>query len=832
MNLPLLSLAFAAGVLWVQQQATVGVALIAGGVALGGGAAMGVLVWRYPRAVPAAVARTPVSWLQGALAVLTALALGVAWADWRASVRLADALAPECERCVMSVTGVVRGLPEVTEGWNGPAVRFELDVEAAAGQVPHRVVLTWPDRSLASGGRFDPPLAPGQRWTFEATLRPARATANPFVFEAERWWFERGIRAVGTVRSARWLGDVAAWEPRAALDRARAHIAGRLRDALEGQRYAGVIVALVVGDQRGIAPSDWAMFNRTGVSHLLAISGLHVTMLAALAAWWASGLWRMGARRGVRWTRVVSRQQCAAAVGWAIALVYAGLAGFGVPAQRTVWMLGVVAVAWVTHRRAHPWHVLACAGAVVLIADPWAIASPGFWLSFGAVAALMAGAPDQPRSPRSSRWAALGATLGAAARAQAVVSIALAPASMVFFQQVSLVGPLANAIAIPIVSFVVTPLALAGGALGAIVGWAGPAVAAHTVLAGLAEVLNAMDHGAWSSVRWPTPSAAMVVLSGVGLVLWMAPRAWPGRAMAPLFLLPLLGAGAAPPAVGTARVWALDVGQGSAVLIETAAHRLLFDAGPRHGQGGSATGAGSDAGQRVIVPFMRAQGWNTIDTMVLSHADLDHIGGAASVLGELNVGSIISGEPARVAAMLGREATQCEAGQTWAWEGVKFEVLHPSALEAAPRPGEAPGNRLSCVLRVEAAGKRLLLTADIGVAEEAALIQRAAPLHADVMVVPHHGSAGSSSAAFIAAVAPHWAVIQVGEGNRFGHPRPEVLDRYRSQQVIVVRTDEAGAVSFTLAPSALELRGWRQEAPRYWRVAARASADGTNLDKP
>lgn len=809
MNAPLLSVAFAAGVFWVQQQASVGYS----GLALSAALVAGVGLWwccrrqrRFVRLV----------------SVLMAAALGVAWADWRASARLNDALEPGCERCDVALIGVVRGLPEAVDGWNGPAVRFEVEVEAsqAGKRVPHQIILTWPDRSLVSGARGDPPLVPGQRWAFTATLRPPRATANPGVFDAERWWFERGIRALGSVRSGRWLADEPVWQPQAALDRARAHVATHLRQALAGARYAGVIVALVVGDQRGIDAADWAVFNRTGVSHLLAISGLHVTMLAALAAWVASGLWKAMAQSGRHWTRVVSRQQWAAAVGWLTALSYAGLAGWGVPAQRTVWMLGVVAMAWMSHRTARPWHVLASALWVVVALDPWSVSSAGFWLSFGAVAALMAGASGAPteRSWRGFAWQAI--------RAQAVVSIALAPASMLFFQQVSLVGPLANAIAIPVVSFIVTPLALLAGALSAVNGGAWSAQAAHAVLATLAHALTWMDSGTWSSVRWPAPTGWMMASAVIGLIVWMLPRAWPGRAVAVLFWLPLLTAGSSAPAPGTARLWALDVGQGSAVLVETAQHRLLFDAGPR-------SGARADAGERVIVPFMRAQGWNTIDTLVLSHSDLDHMGGAASVLAEQRVSTVVSGEPAKVSALLARGVGACLAGQAWTWEGVRFEFLHPDTDQTLNGgPQRESSNSRSCVLRVTASDQSALLTADIGVTEEAALIKAGAALQADVMIVPHHGSGGSSSDDFIAAVAPRWAVIQVGEGNRFGHPRGDVVERYRTHGAAVLRTDELGAIRIALAPSGTSWSAWRREAPRYWRTAPQSGADGTNLDIP
>ncbi len=752
--------------------------------------------------------------VRGTALVALALMLGFGWAHLRAQSRLADALPIAWEGRDVVVTGVVRGLPFEVAGISAGGTRFVFEVERVetpGAIVPRRMSLTW---YASSADGAVPVLTPGERWRWVLRLRRPHGGANPYGFDVERWLLEQDLRATGTVRAQAQPPqrlDASVMSPMIGIDRARDAIARHIRTALAGAPYAGVIVALVVGEQRGIASDDWVLFNRTGIGHLLSISGLHITMLAALGSAGMAWAWRRAAARGRRWAQRWTRAQAAAAAGLFTAAGYTLLAGFAVPAQRTLWMLAVVALALFAQRRFRPSYVLAAALAIVVALDPWAVDAPGFWLSFGAVAALMyaaLGATEHAREagPRRRAW---WAALRSATRAQIAVTVALVPLTMLFFQQVSLISPLANAIAIPVVSLVVTPLALLGGLTSVVMGLDWPLRLAHTVFAWLARPLQAM--GAWpiASLEWPVPTTAAVALALLGLAWLAAPRGVPGRIGGMALLLPLLLTEHALPAERTFRATVFDVGQGMAVLIETARHRILYDAGPRYTED-------ADAANRVVLPHLRAVGATELDAVVLSHRDLDHAGGLQSLLAERAVAQVVSPLDPGDALLTGARSTgRCSAGLRWDWDGVRFEVLHP---QADALPAREHSNAGSCVLRVAAGERALMLAGDIEAAQEADLIARyGGGLRADALLVPHHGSASSSSAGFIAAVQPRLAVLQVGYRNRFGHPRVEVLERYAKQGAQIARTDRDGAIMLEVAPTGLAWTAWRAERPRYWQ---------------
>jgi competence protein ComEC len=473
---------------------------------------------------------------------------------------------------------------------------------------------------------------------------------------------------------------------------------------------------------------------------------------------------------------------------------YTLLAGFAVPAQRTCYMVTVVAVALWTGGIASPVRVLALAAAVVLAADPWAPLSPGFWLSFSAVALIFyVAAGWTGRDPRVAQWV----------RVQWAITVGLAPAVLLLFGQVSIAGPLANAVAIPVVSVIVTPLAL----LAAVI----PAdfileLAARLVewLLQFLELCAALPGALWQQ-HAPAPWAVALALAGAVWVL--APRGVPGRGcglalMAPAFLLP---PGA--PAPGEAWITALDVGQGLAVVVRTATRTLVYDAGP-------AFGAEADSGGRILVPELRAAGARGVDLMVLTHEDTDHIGGALSVLESLEVQELASSLPqAHALNALTPAPRRCLAGESWDWDGVRFTFLHP-------RPEDAPvrRNNQSCVMRIEAGGAAMLLTGDIERLAELSLLHHPV-VKAEVMLVPHHGSRTSSSAEFIQAVAPRWAIVAAGYRNRFGHPNAEVMERYASAGTGILRTDRDGAIHVLLRSAGVRVEGERSLRPRYWRTA-------------
>jgi competence protein ComEC len=545
------------------------------------------------------------------------------------------------------------------------------------------------------------------------------------------------------------------------------------------------------------------VFNRTGIGHLISISGLHITMIAGLAAWAASALWRRSFFTDARLPLRLPAQKAAALAGATVALLYVLLAGFGVPAQRTLYMLSVVALALWMGRLAAVSHVLCAALGVVVLLDPWAVLWPGFWLSFGAVAVILFAGHGRIGPPPSGPRGALLL----AGRTQWAVTAGLVPLTLLLFGQVSIVSPLANAVAIPLVSFVVTPLALAGSLVPGPPGdWL--LLLAHGVVALLAALLRFM--AGWPGAVWraPAPQAWVFVL-GLGGTLWMLmPRGWPHRWAGAAALLPMLLQVPDHPRAGAFRVTAFDVGQGMALLVETARHRLVYDTGPAYAPG-------ADGGSRVILPYLRMRGVAALDGIVISHADTDHTGGALALLEGVDAGwlasSLPDGHPIVRAA---RQHVRCVAGQHWEWDGVMFDMLHPTAASYGDEGLKT--NARSCTLRVGNGRRTLLLAGDIEAAQEAALLERARDrLRADVLLAPHHGSGTSSTLAFLQAVRPEVAIFQVGYRNRFHHPKAEVYERYGMLGAQRLRTDGAGALTLDF-DAAVDWRSYRREHARYW----------------
>jgi competence protein ComEC len=780
--------AFALGVWLAQQQAVLpGWAAVLGFVAGFAAVAAARYLARGRLVAPAAAAL-----------VVASAGLGFAWASGAAKLALADRLVPELEGRDVTLTGMVASLPQPFER----GVRFELAVEdavttgpvPAAVRAPGRVLLSWYNGLTPEEFQEVLPVRPGERWRLTVRLRRPHGNANPHGFDYEAWLLERGLGATGYVRPrgerVRLAGMV--YRPGCVVERLREAIRTKLWDALPEHRYAGVIIALAIGDQRAIETVDWETFTRTGVGHLMSISGLHVTMVSGLAAAIVFWVWRRRARLAL----ALPAPKAAAAAAFLTAFGYALLAGFAVPAQRTLYMVTVVAAALWLDRLQSSSRVLAIALGVVLLADPWAVLSPGFWLSFAAVGLMLyVGAA----SLREAHWAA------AWGRVQWAITIGLAPLLLVLFQQVSAVSPVANAIAIPVVSFLVTPLALAA----AVTPGAWLAEAAHAVLLALMPVLDwlaRLPGATWQS-HAPAPWTAALAL--IGIAWWLAPRGVPARYAAPLLALPMFALRPPAPDAGAAWITFLDVGQGLAVLVRTTDHAVLYDAGPAYG-------TEADAGSRVVVPFLRGEGLARLDALVVTHDDADHAGGAVSVMRTIPVdvlwSSLAQAHPARRLAPL---TLPCRAGAQWAWDGVRFALLHP-AVASYDDPWLKSNSR-SCVLRIDTRHGAVLLTGDIEERDERLLVAAGGPLAASTLLVPHHGSGTSSSEAFLGAVRPTHAVFTVGYRNRFGHPKEAVLARYAAAGASVWRTDRDGAVTVTLAAGGTAVARHREQWPRYWR---------------
>ena len=756
------ALAFTAGVLLLQQQA-----------------ALPALAWLG--ALPACAALA--AWRR-ALVVPAAFAAGFLWAAGAAHLRLADRLAPELEGKDVEVAGVVSGLPAAAER----GLRFEFEPESSTARLPGRVLLFWYE-DLA--GEPPPELQPGERWLLTLRLKRPHGPLNPHGFDYEAWLTERGIGATGYVRapqSARRLGARNSFVDRIA--QARAAVRVRFHAVLGATPAAGILSALAVGEQRAIANEEWRLFSRTGVTHLMSISGLHVTLVSGLAAWLASALWR----RVPRLALALPARKAGAATAIAAAFAYTLLAGFAVPAQRTFYMVSVVALALWSGRIASPARTLALALALVCALDPWAVLQPGFWLSFGAVALIFhVGTGWTQPEPRWRQWL----------RVQWAITVGLAPAALILFAQVSVAGPLANALAIPLVSAVITPLALAAAVLPVDALLHAAQWLVQWLLAYL-EWCAALPGALWQQ-HVPPLWATLTALAGVAWLLM--PRGFPWRGAGLALMLPLVALPPPAPAPGEAWVTTFDVGQGLAVLVRTERHALLYDAGPAYGE--------TDSGERIVAPALRALGVARLDALVLTHDDSDHVGGARSILEGFEADALLHSLPdGHPLLALAPGPKRCQRGTSWTWDGVRFEILHPAPGRAARRRNDE-----SCVLKVSTDGSAMLLTGDIERGTELALL-RDGVVRADALLVPHHGSRSSSSAPFVDAVRPRLAVASAGYRNRFGHPAAEVRARYAAAGAQLLRTDRDGALTLRLSPAGLAAERERARRARYWHVPA------------
>ena len=714
-----------------------------------------------------------------------------------------QALPPALEGQDIQVEGRIVDMPQ--RGEFGP--RFVLQVtQADVAGVPPRLLISWyhgpvaPDEGTAPA-RTSPVLRAGEQWRFVVRLKAPQGLRNPRGFDYELWLWERGIQATGSVRARVLQPQRLAPAPALSLQGARQSVRDAVFARVGDAAPAGVLAGLAVGDQQAITHADWDVFRATGVAHLMSISGLHVTMFAWLAAALVGAAWRRCAPLCLMWPA----PHAALLGGTALAALYAAFSGGGIPAQRTVWMLATVGLLRLAGLR-WPWpYVWGGVAAAMALIDPWALLQPGFWLSFVAVGILFA-TDDGPTHVRSG---GLGARCRALLREQGVITVALAPLTLALFGQVSLVGLVANLVAIPWVTLVVTPLALAGTLWPPL--WDAGAWAVGALMQVL-QVLALLPGGVWSAAAAPVWAAWAGLAGGLLLVMRLPP---PLRALGLPLMWPLLAWQAPRPPAGQFELLAADIGQGTAVIVRTATRSLLYDTGPRFG-------SDSDAGQRVLLPLLRAFG-DRPERVVVSHRDNDHIGGAASVLAQHEDAALLSSiEHGHPLAVLHRH-TRCLAGQHWTWDGVDFEFLHPRAVDYAVRSDKP--NTVSCVLRITAAadargkGACALLTGDIERAQELALVSAQGDrLRCELLLVPHHGSKTSSSEVFLDAVQPRVALVQAGYRNRYGHPAEPVMARYAQRGIPVWTSPACGAAGWSSsAPD--QVRCERELARRYWHHA-------------
>ena len=691
---------------------------------------------------------------------------GLSWACLQAQWALDDRLPSRLDGETRWVEGRVVGLPQHTEA----VVRFELaDARSRHGTVPPLMRLAW------YGG---PPVKSGERWRVAVKLKRPAGLLNPHAFDYDAWLLAQRIGATGTVKDGELLSEARwAW---------RDGIRQRLQ-AVDAQGRTGVLTALVLGDGSGLSRQDWQVLQDTGTVHLLVISGQHIGLLAGVVYLLIAGLARYGL-----WPNRLPWLPWACGLAFAAALGYGLLAGFEVPVRRACLMIGLVLLWRLRFRHLGAWWPLLLALNGVLLLDPLASLQPGFWLSFAAVAVL-----TFTFSGRLGPWRWWQTWT----RAQWLIAIGLGPLLLMLGLPISLSGPLVNLLAVPWISLLVLPPALLGTLL----------LPVPYVGEGLLWLAGGLIDGLFRGLAWVAGQVPAWVPTAIPLWVWglgalgafllLLPRGVPLRPLGwPLLLLLIFPPRSEIPE-GVADIWQLDVGQGLAILVRTRHHTLLYDAGPRFGD--------NDLGERVVLPTLRKLGVDGIDLMLISHAHADHAGGARAVAQGLPVKHVLGGEPAELPNEW--QAAGCESGRRWTWDGVNFELWQwAHARESNPK---------SCVLQIEASGERMLLTGDIDMAAERALLESPLAIPTDWLQSPHHGSRSSSSMALLDRLRPKAVLISRGQGNSFGHPHPTVLARYQKYGMAIYDSADQGAVHLQLgrfeAPRSmrLERRFWRDPPP-------------------
>lgn len=695
----------------------------------------------------------------------------------------------------ITVIGIVDSIPEQRDNM----LRFDFKIQEA---LPKSL---WPNPGRVKLRFRNPPMAirVGEQMQLIVKLKKPHGYANPGSFDTELHDFQHRIVAEGTVvnkAEAQKMNDSSFSHP---IDRLRMWLLNKINHALKNSEYKGIIDALVVGVQSGISNTQWQVLKITGTVHLVAIAGLHIAFITGFVMFMTLLLWQRlpHSLLPVRFSNMPA-PLIGAGFGLGAAFFYAGLAGFSVPTQRAIVVITAFMLSVFNKRQAAVWQNYFLALLVVLLLDPLATLAAGFWLSFGAVGLILYGMKG--RLQPGGWWWKWG-------RIQWVLFLGLTPFMLAIFGMTSLIAPLTNFIAIPWVGFLVLPFCLFGTLCLTFSTSLGTFFLnmANSMLGLLWPILHWMSEfkgATWTNTAQPLWA---LIIAFIGVLLILLPKGFPGKNIGFIFLLPIFFIKPEKVDLNTARVTVLDVGQGLSLVVETQNHVLVFDTGPK-------LSAHFDTGERVVLPFLSTRHLNKIDALVISHGDNDHAGGARSILNTLAVKTIITSEPKLFPEY---NTMPCFAGQKWDWDGVNFEMLHPTTVFTKKR------NDHSCVLKVTAGAQSVLLTADIEAKSEHSLIEQVSEkLPATVMLVPHHGSRTSSTLEFIRAVNPQIAIIPAGYLNQYGHPKPDVVERYKKENIRLLDTVTEGAIWFTLnntkskLSESVDLHAYRRENQRYWHL--------------
>ena len=701
--------------------------------------------------------------------------MGVLWAIVFAMTRLADRLPESLEGIDIPVKGIIVDLPEQDER----RTRFDFIVTESTQKLPSKLRLSWyyPGQHIKAG----------QHWSLAVKLKRPHGSLNSGGFDYERWLFTEGVGATGYVRPSPkpvLLGRDSAW---ISIDVWRQHITDRLSHTLSDRPTIALIKALTIGDGNSITQNQWDVFRKTGTTHLVVISGSHVGLVAGLVYFLVLKLWA--------WTGLLawSPQRVAAVAAMLVAVFYAGLAGFSVPTQRSMIMLTIVMLAIIFQRNTRPFNILAVALFAVLAFDPLAVLSAGFWLSFLAVSVIVY---------------AVAGRLGKSVFFLEVIqinwatSVGLSPLLLFFFQQVSVCSPLANFIAVPVISLLAVPLSL----LAVLVMFSLPLLASKlfiivdVTLQGLWWLLARLAELPLATISHAQPSVWVLLFAIPGILLLLAPSGIPARWLSLVMFIPLVFTAPKKPETGAINMTLLDVGQGLSAVVQTANHWLVYDTGAKFS-------AESDRGQSALLPYLRLQSAGKIDKLIISHGDNDHIGGAASLMRGIWTDQVLTSVPQQLSDY---SPVMCMAGQSWTWDKVRFTILSPQHAFVSE-------NDNSCVLKFQSEQGAVLLTGDIETPTESWLIETYGNnLKANVLIAPHHGSKTSSTLKFLQAIQPEYVLIPAGYRNQFGHPHREVLLRYQQIKAKWLSSADSGAITISVRDGSWVVQSMRDTECKYW----------------
>lgn len=710
--------------------------------------------------------------------------LGFCWALIYTRWITSWSLSSEFEGKKMLVTGYVTA-PPVTKSHR---ISFEFQTATINEEKKRtKLKLSWYDNYSK--------INAGDKWQLMVRLKRPHGVLNPGGFDAEKHMLVHGIRATGYVVDAGFNKVLESYWYRYPLSRIRQFLIDKMEQVLNFDELTPVIIAFVTGAEDKITQDQWRVMRDTGTSYLVAISGLHVGLVASLALGFVGFLWKFSKYLPL----ILPAREAGVVVGLLIGFIYGAVSGLSIPTQRALVMLVMFSLVVLGRRYTQSWNAWLWSLFLVLIINPLAVLTIGFWLSFVAVAAIIFVSGNRinnrPKISKKSslqelivvqnqkpKFSGFVAHLSKFWRMQWTVTIALLPLTLLFFQQFSLVTIVANLIAMPGVCLVVVPISLFGalcllipGNFGGWILWIGAKIL--YLIWWWLTVWADFSNSSWNH---PIYNCWVLVAISVGAILLLTPKGFPAKYLGLLWLLPLFFYKPQGPKDNEFWFTMLDVGQGLAAVVQTKNHILLYDTGPKFFE--------QDAGTSVVVPYLRMQGIKTIDTMVVSHGDMDHSGGARSVLSAFPVSTILTSAPEK---FIPYGAQFCVAGQSWHWDGVDFQMLFPY------ENSQLTGNNGSCVLKVTGSTNSVLLTGDIERSSEEMLVENySVALKSTVLVAPHHGSATSSTAGLVAAVMPQYVLFPTGYRNRFHFPNKKVSARYLEKNAILLNAPQTGAIIF------------------------------------